>query len=795
MEDVGRVVLAQEGRTLIYERIPPYETAPNIDTLYSQDDRSALAHLYVLDLDRPGEPRQLFEQDARGGYWIGALSPNEARLALYSMVDGAVRAGVFDLQTKRIRWFEFTPNYFWFHQTPVWVSDEDILYPALPSGVQPSILYRRGLITQMQRLWQGSLDGTEPSATVVQSGSDSPNAPIPPQQGRLVRVRSSTGELEELVPGYFYNFRLSPDRRYAAVLREGRPIQPTAAADLGDAIDRISRDLIVIDLQQRRILTPCPTCNVSLGTIEWSLDDSRLTFFARSTANAANPGQYFEYRARDEALLPIDISHLRISCGLYGTRPRRLIAVDGSILVLARTDSREEAQGFVGSDCGRESRFDWFRLGPSGSHENLTQQLKGLSIDPLGARAGRLSFFAADGVWDLALTGEARRILRAEEGMRPWRKGLESGTISEEVQYFGLPPPSDVAVLEVNTRIVVLDLRTGQARSVRKPAIDAQLRALSAGPSTTAVFQHDSPGGSKLAIVRDGGAPRELITFNSALAEVAPERSMQLSYTFKGRKLSGCAILPPNWESSRKYSTVVFVYPHLGGQCAASPVRSFNPYHNPHLLASHGYVVLFPNTSAHVIEGPEGPTANLTGAVLAAVAASETAGLTDEDHLLLFGTSQGSHSAMQVVTETQRFKAVIASFGISDFISQYGSMPLYVRLGRDSFGVGDAARFENKDSPNYLGAQPWQDPLRYVRNSPLFYVDRITTPVLIIHSDLDQFSLNQSEELFSALYRLGKRATYVTYWGEGHGVLSPANVRDMWRRIFEWYDTQSSAVR
>ena len=70
---------------------------------------------------------------------------------------------------------------------------------------------------------------------------------------------------------------------------------------------------------------------------------------------------------------------------------------------------------------------------------------------------------------------------------------------------------------------------------------------------------------------------------------------------------------------------------------------------------------------------------------------------------------------------------------------------------------------------------------------PSIHADRITTPLLIAHGDLDPFPLSQSEEMFSALWRLRREVTYVTYWGEAHGNLSPPNVRDLWARIFDWY--------
>jgi dipeptidyl aminopeptidase/acylaminoacyl peptidase len=86
-----------------------------------------------------------------------------------------------------------------------------------------------------------------------------------------------------------------------------------------------------------------------------------------------------------------------------------------------------------------------------------------------------------------------------------------------------------------------------------------------------------------------------------------------------------------------------------------------------------------------------------------------------------------------------------------------------------------------------MGSPPWKDMGRYILNSPIFQVDRVHTPLLIVQGDLDYVALQQGEELFNSLYRQGKLARFVRYWGEGHSPSSPANIRDMWQRIFEWY--------
>ena len=94
----------------------------------------------------------------------------------------------------------------------------------------------------------------------------------------------------------------------------------------------------------------------------------------------------------------------------------------------------------------------------------------------------------------------------------------------------------------------------------------------------------------------------------------------------------------------------------------------------------------------------------------------------------------------------------------------------------------------------HMGGPPWTDMGRYIRNSPVFAVDRVATPILIVQGDLDYVAIQQGEEFFASLYRQRKRAQFVRYWGEGHTIESPANVRDLWQRIFAWLEQNGSSI-
>jgi len=162
-------------------------------------------------------------------------------------------------------------------------------------------------------------------------------------------------------------------------------------------------------------------------------------------------------------------------------------------------------------------------------------------------------------------------------------------------------------------------------------------------------------------------------------------------------------------------------------------------------------------------------------------------GIADPNRLFLMGQSFGGFSTYGLVTQTQRFKAAVSLAGLSDLISLYGQFDARVRYTEyPQEDLFMAALMESAQSR--MGNPPWKDLGRYIRNSPIFYVDRVQTPLMIIQGDMDYVAMQQGEEFFTSLYRQGKRAKFVRYWGEGHVLESPANIRDMWNQIFAWFD-------
>jgi dipeptidyl aminopeptidase/acylaminoacyl peptidase len=233
----------------------------------------------------------------------------------------------------------------------------------------------------------------------------------------------------------------------------------------------------------------------------------------------------------------------------------------------------------------------------------------------------------------------------------------------------------------------------------------------------------------------------------------------------------------------------VSLYPETNGQCGSSLLPVWYAFDLPEILAEHGYVVQFISETRPEVQTQAGRLAALTDTVLSAVDEAVSRGYSDPDRIGLYGVSQGFFEVLKVASESPRFKASVAAFGISDMASHYDSILVQCRLKQlGQCAPGSSARYELADSPNYVDGKPWDRPDAYFGQSPVFHANRIESPVLLFGSEFDWFTPNQADEIFSALYRLRKEAKYVFYWGEMHPPTSAANLRDYSDHVVDWFD-------
>jgi dipeptidyl aminopeptidase/acylaminoacyl peptidase len=247
-------------------------------------------------------------------------------------------------------------------------------------------------------------------------------------------------------------------------------------------------------------------------------------------------------------------------------------------------------------------------------------------------------------------------------------------------------------------------------------------------------------------------------------------------HSLDGERLQGALLLPSDYQEGKRYPLIVKVY---GGASLSEYLNLFGfasaPVDNLQLLATRGYAIFLPDTKMRVGT----PTADLMKTMLPGVNKVVEMGIADPDRMGLMGHSNGGYCALSLITQTTRFKAAMMNAGHGNLISLYGQM------GKDetSYGVTIGESI-------YMGRTPWNDRLGYVENSPVLFLDRVQTPLLIIHGGADDaVSPFLAGEVFVGLRRLGKEVIYAKYEDEGHwqGAWSYANQVDFVNRMIAWF--------
>ncbi|MFO0879308.1 MAG: prolyl oligopeptidase family serine peptidase [Gemmataceae bacterium] len=243
-----------------------------------------------------------------------------------------------------------------------------------------------------------------------------------------------------------------------------------------------------------------------------------------------------------------------------------------------------------------------------------------------------------------------------------------------------------------------------------------------------------------------------------------------------GVPLQGMLIRPENFDPTRKYPLMVYIYERLSQNLHRfvdpRPGTSINPTY----YASNGYMVLMPD----IVYTVGAPGQSALKCVLPAVQAVVDLGGVDENAIGLQGHSWGGYQTAYLITQTTRFKAASAGAPVANMTSAYGGI---------RWGSGLPRQFQYEKTQSRLGATLWQAMGRFVENSPLFYADRIRTPLLMLHNDRDEaVPWQQGIEFYLALRRLGKEVYLFNYPGEFHGLRRRVNQKDYTVRLQQFFD-------
>ena len=288
----------------------------------------------------------------------------------------------------------------------------------------------------------------------------------------------------------------------------------------------------------------------------------------------------------------------------------------------------------------------------------------------------------------------------------------------------------------------------------------------------------DSPdlfvGGPDLA-----GA-KQITNTNAFLSKYAWTRAELVDYTItRGKQkipLQGILQYPANYEPGKKYPMVVYLYEKLSDGLHRFTNPSERDYYNGTALTQNGYFFFQPD----IVFAPGEPGVSVAECVTAAVNKVVSMGAVDGTKVGVMGHSWGGFDAMFLATHTKIFAAAVSGAGISDLISNYGN-------GHWSSGIAETDHIETGQQRMVV---PLYDDLdRYVRNSAVFGISTMTTPLLLEAGDSDGTVFwHQSVELYNIARRAKKNVVMLVYNGEDHGLRVKKNQIDYQHRIHAWFD-------
>lgn len=243
-----------------------------------------------------------------------------------------------------------------------------------------------------------------------------------------------------------------------------------------------------------------------------------------------------------------------------------------------------------------------------------------------------------------------------------------------------------------------------------------------------------------------------------------------------GVELDAALYKPENFDPSKKYPMMVYLYERLSqnlhNYTRPAPGHSINITY----YVSNGYLVLTPDivyTTGH-------PGQSALKCVLPAIQAVVDKGYVNRDAIGIQGHSWGGYQTAYMLTQTNVFRAAEAGAPVSNMISAYDGI---------RWGSGMPRQFQYEKTQSRIGGTIWEYPLRYIENSPIFMVDRVTTPLLILQNDGDDaVPWYQGLELFLSMRRLGKEVYLFDYNGEPHHINRRPNQKDYTVRLQQFFD-------
>ena len=322
---------------------------------------------------------------------------------------------------------------------------------------------------------------------------------------------------------------------------------------------------------------------------------------------------------------------------------------------------------------------------------------------------------------------------------------------------------SFIADARGESAIYQADAGTGDLRKITGGGLMSQVSFDANAKYAVALITPPNSAGDLRSVDMNSGATVQLTNFNRKYFEQHPPAKLEkFTHRRNGFEIESRVLLPPDFDPASRYPLVLDI--HGGPHGVFSD--SFSPQQQ--VLATAGYIVLAVNPRGSSTYGTDFMTAVLDDwggedylDIMSAVDIVCERDYVDESRLGITGYSYGGFMSSWIIGHDTRFRAAVVGAPCINLSSMYGTSDIGVRFGEVQWG---GKRWDALDA--------------FLEHSPLTYAPKVETPVLLMHGEDDhRCPIEQSEQYFVTLKRLGKEVEFARFPGSSHGFVRTGHPR------------------